>query len=240
MDVLKRSIENHIENKEAEDISLWLDSDHRFKFVALIMESDRQIPQVPASFVIEDGNGQKILDLKDFVLEAGELKENFDFLLVGGVNGKYTEGNSKKVIMGRDLFQDAKNFFLLLHEMGHAIILRELKDQDVENAYAKFYERNSTYDEKAEALTIMVSHERDAWAKAIRLARRLNDEYKINLFENFSSFQEFKSWVRRTLDSYESLFREFNSTKSFNREPMKKKLDSIAEQVFGENIPSHP
>lgn len=99
------------------------------------------------------------------------------------------------VTMPADAFKDPRDAFILLHEIGHIV----QADEHGESYSAKSYAETSRAHwegESANLAPITLEVERDAWAAAIRLARKIKQEYKVDLFALFKDPEEFMGYIR--------------------------------------------
>ncbi len=153
-----------------------------------------------------------MVDLADLISRK-EGEERFEFAIVGPGHDdlkRYAQSQRGRIVLTRDFFNDPKDVFLLLHEMGHSILFEENPDlEKIEELYATVFSTDATEADKKEALSLMAPHERDAWARAIKSARSLRDQFGVDLFSNFADVKEFSIWLRKEgLYSYELKYHE--------------------------------
>lgn len=113
-------------------------------------------------------------------------------------------------------FHDPKEIFGLLHELGHVEMNRR-KHQECAKKTTETISSSKNPDADESALRI--KEERDAWAQAIKYARKIKKEYGVNLFKPFGSIDEFMGWLRVTgLRSYEDLAEKWSGEQFVTKE----------------------
>ncbi len=85
--------------------------------------------------------------------------------------------------------------FALLHEIGHTHQTRKWQTDILKKLPL------SENDEKIK-VRFLSSEERDAWSRAIRIARQIKESAGVNLFETFNTKEEFQEFLYSTLLSH--------------------------------------
>lgn len=94
-----------------------------------------------------------------------------------------------------------------MHELGHIRVFEKKKlINPLHPAWLSRVEKGSPAHVYAE---LTLQDERDAWAEAICLARKIKKDHAINLFSSFEDLDDFMGWFRLDgLRSYEELVEE--------------------------------
>jgi len=241
-----------IESIEHGEHLQWLDKEHNFQLV-FISNNDNQtqhnLNDKSGKIIIADKNNAPIVDLK--VFSDSKHPEYFTFELFKGkeFDSAGEHGNLVRISEER-LKDDARNIFLILHELGHC----HVSNMHPEKHSAAFDARQLTLnpifipddlksmgidsEKKKELFSNVVENERDAWAQAIKIARKIKSEYGLDLFELFRDSGDFMGWVRNAgLYSYEKQLELFGGGKPTKADLLKKQklndlLDDFKETVI--------
>ncbi|MEL6803620.1 MAG: hypothetical protein AAFO91_07560 [Bacteroidota bacterium] len=152
----------------------------------------------PETLAIEVGG--KVVDLNQYLPKNGSVA----FGPRWGVEDKSIEayGNGVVVFSVEKIEKDPRMLLALLHEIGHAIVHANynpaMRQRHLEARGG--IPAEATLKDKS----IILQNERDAWARALWIARDLRDNHGINVFSSFTSMEDVMLWLRSTsLDSYE-------------------------------------
>ncbi len=171
---------------------------------------------------IEFENGVKfVTKISDDVPELKFIKNNEDVLdlislapkdtkVVFDIANKWqAKVKLKEINVGE--FKDVDYILSFLHEAGH---LHNVGDSeiasDVMRKYAKesFEDKNNAYPKSRliameEERKAVIKSERNAWAYALRQARKIERELEINIFEKIGKAEDIRKYVNKFLETYE-------------------------------------
>lgn len=119
--------------------------------------------------------------------------------------------------------------FAMLHELGH-IKRNDEMDSNLTLSLitARVKMKRVGAKSTAKEIQAVIQEERNAWAEAIKLARRLKREYDVDLFQLFNDTDEFMGWLRATgLRSYE----RFLGTEAYTKDTKVKKWERSLEAL---------
>lgn len=112
-----------------------------------------------------------------------------------------------RITFPRDGMGDPRNFFALLHEMGHAVDFAKQRAKDPTQIIhalnvAQNIRKGGT--NTASECATLLSFERNAWAEAIRITKSLKERYGVDMFALFKDRKDFMGWFRAlSLRAYE-------------------------------------
>ncbi|MEK7121872.1 MAG: hypothetical protein AAB857_04170 [Patescibacteria group bacterium] len=111
------------------------------------------------------------------------------------------------VLISPENLKNPREILILLHELGHIRVFEKKKlINPLHPAWLSRVEKGSPAHVYAE---LTLQDERDAWAEAICLARKIKKDHAINLFSSFEDLDDFMGWFRLDgLRSYEELVEE--------------------------------
>ncbi len=215
--------------KEPRHIS-WLDKDRKYQlsFTEILTEDLNEFYE-SGRLVIYDNQGEQIVDVAD--LFDLPKKDSFSVHLLKGRNGDNAHGSAGYINIPVHMLKDKpREIFTVLHELGHSKLHQENTELALDDNYDRLigvkYARNpSSIDNETikAARERMVSSERDAWAQAIKAARRLKTEYNVDLFNLFENTDDFLGWIRSSgLYSYEKALHKVGGDKPTKEDLIKK------------------
>ena len=138
-----------------------------------------------------ENNGQTLLNFSKFLSNVDNY--NIPDIKIFETSHLGFVSNTKERFVGvpRYALEDPKEIFSILHEIGHVVSNHSTarNKEAVENQYHK-NEWGLRYRKEA------LKNEREAWAYAIKAARKLKKQLNIDLFKLFKSTDEFMGWMR--------------------------------------------
>ncbi len=191
-----------------------------------------------AKIVIER-NGQTILDFKDF-LAAGYKMVTPSYLvshpeeeIPEQLIGTFAVSPQYHLVLIGDI-RDEKDLLPLLHEIGHI-------GQGARSLLKPRAERGEGGVQQAKDYAMKLSwRERDAWTKAIVLARRVKKENGVDLLEPFDNFDELKRYMYAALLSHRYSNEYFaKEGEGFSEEDMKVFEELYDKGKFGKDKPKN-
>lgn len=217
--VFRRKTE--VTQEMVEDVRTIVDENHD-----LVVYKNPNHPLNEMRVVIQNSkNREFIFDFSDFVKpQDPNLHVSFD---VG--NQFEAQPEYYTVRIRPDLLKDPREIFFILHELGHVKDFenKPKKSESYKEKLARSGAKEPTVDEAKSIL----QEERDAWAKAIRLARQIKKEYSLDFFKLFKDIDDFMGWFRlEGLRSYEDMV-EKTEQKAHTKDELVKKR---REQRFKE------
>ncbi len=107
------------------------------------------------------------------------------------------------VFFSPEALRDPRNIFSIFHEMGHLTDWQKLYIKNSSEAHRLLHVAEKKY-EHFEHIAELLPFERNAWAEAIRIAKKIHQEHGVNFFEFFHSAEDFMGWLRAiSLRGYE-------------------------------------
>lgn len=146
-------------------------------------------------------NGRTLLDFTKLLQRDFKFVSPKYLLRIGQrdrAGGWYSDPARKLVYAGDTQYKTW--IFSLLHEIGHSYDYsneREMAETFGLEAVADMHKKL-----KEEAVEKQSVHERNAWARAIRIARGIKKQFGTNLFEVFKDLDQFEKFVHGCLLSH--------------------------------------
>jgi hypothetical protein len=159
-------------------------------------------PDIVEATIEDSASGSVAVNLGALLMETSKSGRSASFVL-----GKEFTARSplRLVEISERELSDPKEIFALLHELGH-ITADDERDEDQRGEISRLH---SAQDPSNQELQMLIQDERDAWARAITLARLIKREHGVDLFKLFQSPDEFMGWYRDTgLRTYEKELEE--------------------------------
>src|SRR5579872_1454413 len=194
----KFNIDSELQWNKHEILRTKIDQNH--DLVILSGEPTKDIKNATGSYriVFKNKSGDETLDLGSL-----DGSPNTKFIDTGDEDqaGEY---NGREVLFPISFLTDPRQILAVLHEMGHnhERDLRQAR-QDNKIKHKVDYEKHN-YSGAVYGKIRQLESEREAWAWALKTARRIKKDFVINLFDSFSDTEELSGWLRHIeLRSYE-------------------------------------
>ncbi len=235
MKLFKKSEAMGIPRREYKEGKLKLDFEYKFKNEDVLRATE---DEVGIATVVIERDGQMIVDFKD-LLPEGYTFATPSYAVANSIKRKlgqnWVSRENRLVFLGD--IRTPQDIFILLHEIGHT------KQESWEGLAEKINEINKVDRVRAEKeVAVRLSAlERDAWARAIKLAREIKREKGIDFFGSYKNFEELKEVIYSGLISHR-YWREdvAKSGYGFSKEDMKIFEDLFDKGKFGHDRTGSP
>jgi len=138
---------------------------------------------------------------------------------------------------------EPKDILTLLHEIGHTFQVWEArKSQNLENSLRNFLPISFLQKEiELKLIKNLSKMERNAWAYAIKQARKIHKDYGVNIFEIFKNRNDFEDMIYGCLISYRvSNYHDLNEKQNnlgiFSWKPTEEDIESLKDLFDKERL----